>query len=262
MTYESQYSSAVVESMESAYGVGFLSPGGADELGDMLSGLRLDGQAVLDLGCGVGGACFLLARDFGAGRVLGIDVEADSIARALDAAKALGLDDRVSFEHVQPGPLPFPDGQFDLIFTKDVVCHVPDKAPLLAEVFRVLRPGGLLVLGDWMRGNDRTGAEAFDAWVAQHSAAGLKFSFEPEAVYRGALEAVGFADIALTDHSAWSADKARREIAHNRGPGRDALIRKMGEAAVDFRIHLTETRLRAIESGGLRHCHVRARKPA
>lgn len=262
MTYERQYSDAVVESMESAYGEGFLSPGGADEVGDMLAGLRLDGQAVLDLGCGIGGACFLLARDFGAGRVVGVDVEADSIARARDAAKAFGLDDRVAFEPVEPGPMPFSDDQFDLVFTKDVVCHVPDKVPLLAEVFRVLRPGGLLVLGDWMKGDDRAGVDAFDAWVAQHRAAGLKFSFEPETVYRRALDAAGFIDVTLREHSDWSADKARREIAHNRGSGRDALIEKMGEEAVEFRIHLTETRLRAIESGGLRHCHLRARKAA
>lgn len=261
MSYESQYSSAVVDSMESAYGEGFLSPGGAEEVGDMLSGLALGGQTVLDLGCGIGGASVLLARDFGAARVIGIDVEAESIARATDAAKALELDDRVSFQHVEPGPLPLPDGHFDLVFTKDVVCHLSDKVPLLAEVCRVLRPGGRLVLGDWMKGDDRAGAEAFEAWVAQHRGAGLKFSFEPEVVYRTALDAAGFIDVTLREHSEWSADKARREIAHNRGPGRDALVQKMGEAAVDVRIHLTETRLRAIESGGLRHCHLRARKP-
>ena len=67
MAYEKQYSDAVRASVETVYGAGFLSPGGAAEVGHILDGLAIEGRDVLDLGCGPGGAAVALAGDLGAG---------------------------------------------------------------------------------------------------------------------------------------------------------------------------------------------------
>lgn len=262
MTYRDQYSDAVLESMQSAYGEGFLSPGGAGEVADIVAGLSLEGRDVLDLGCGVGGASLVLARDLGAGSVLGIDLEERSIARARDLAAAAGLDGQVTFQRVEPGPIPGPAERFDLVFSKDVICHVPDKRGFLAETFRVLRPGGVFACGDWIKAPPGPGSAAFEAWAELLGASGLSFRFEGEEVYLGALEAAGFQDIELRDHSAWSEQEARRQLEHVTGPGRAALRAALGEAGLEARARQTRVRLEALASGGLRHCHLRAVKPA
>ncbi|MEE8279941.1 MAG: methyltransferase domain-containing protein [Alphaproteobacteria bacterium] len=262
MAYESQYSNAVLESMQSVYGEGFLSPGGAEEVGDIVDGLALEGREVLDLGCGIGGATLVLARDLGAGRVLGIDVEEASLALAAAAVESAGLADRIAFELVEPGPLPLPDGRFDLVFSKDVFCHVPDKAPLLGEAFRILRPDGVFASGDWIKGPDGPGSEAYGDWAGRLHATGLRFYFEPIEVYIASLEAAGFEGIEVRDHSAWSERESRRQLDHALGPACDALRGALGEDGLEMRIRLTEARCEALAGGALRHYHLRALRPA
>ncbi len=183
MAESRQYSDAVLASMQSLYGKGFLSPGGAAEVFDIVEGLSIDGREVLDLGCGIGGASAVLAGELGAARVLGIDVEPDSLEQAASLVEEAGLADRVSLELVAPGPLPLPDGAFDAIFTKDVICHVPDKPALLAEAYRVLRPGGVFACGDWVKGeagpDTRDCLPAYQDWAARLANSGLSFHFDP-----------------------------------------------------------------------------------
>lgn len=260
MTAGGQYSEATLQAMEAAYGAGFLSPGGAEEVGDIVAGLALDGLTVLDFGCGLGGASFMLAKDFGAGRVIGVDVEEVSVERATAAAAAAGLDGRVGFRRVEPGPLPLDEGAVDLAFSKDVICHIPDKAPVFAELFRVLKPGGLLACADFNTDPSRDPA-AYETWLAGMEATGLSFRFEPWAVYRSALAAAGFEAVDRRDHSDWSAGRCRREIAQAEGPMRETLLAQLGPDGLERRIALTRRRLDALESGGLRHVHLRARRP-
>jgi phosphoethanolamine N-methyltransferase len=262
MAHERQYSDAVLDSMESVYGEGFLSPGGAEEVAGILAGVAVAGRDVLDLGCGIGGASLMLARDLGAGRVLGIDVEAESIARAEAIIEAAGLTDRVAVQQVAPGPIPLPDGAYDVVFSKDVFCHVPDKTPLFAEALRVLRPGGIFAFGDWVKGEDGPGSAAYDDWAARLRATGLLFNFGDLDAYLGGLEAAGFADVELRDHSAWSAAEARRQLDHALGPAHESLRAALGDDGIETRIALTRSRAEALEGGALLHSHLQARRPA
>lgn len=261
MAHERQYSDAVLESMESVYGEGFLSPGGAEEVADILAGVAVAGREVLDLGCGIGGASLILARELEAGHVLGIDVEQDSIARAAATVEAAGLAGRVAVQQVAPGPIPLPDAGFDVVFSKDVFCHVPDKTALFSEVLRVLRPGGVFAFGDWVKGADGPGSAAYDDWAARLRATGLLFHFGDLEAYLGGLEAAGFVDIELRDHSAWSAGNARRQLDHALGAGHESLRESLGEEGFEMRVGLTRSRAEALEGGALLHCHLQARRP-
>lgn len=260
--YESQYSEAVLASMQSAYGKGFLSPGGAREVADIVNGIPLQGWEVLDLGCGIGGASVMLAREFGAGRVLGIDLEPSSIEQATRFVAEAGLGDRVTVKLAAPGPLPVSDASFDLVFSKDVICHVPDKPAFFSEVFRVLRPGGLFASGDWIKGAEGPGSEAFRVWAGFLRESGLIFHFEEGEAYRGAFEAAGFEAIELRDHSDWSRAEAQRQLDHIVGPARDSLRQNLGEEKLAARERQTRARIEALAGGGLKHGHLRARKPA
>ena len=96
------------------------------------------GSDVLDLGC-AGGFMAEALDDRGA-RVSGIDPSTGAIAAAKDHAQQQGRD--IAYQTGVGEALPYPDAQFDAVVCVDVLEHVQDLKQVLAEVFRVLRPGG------------------------------------------------------------------------------------------------------------------------
>ena len=263
MSAQSQYSDAVIAGMQMLYGEGFLSPGGAEEVGQVLKGRDLSGQRILDLGCGIGGAAVMLVRDFGAARVTGVDVEADSLRRAKEAERAAGLEDRLSFEHVAPGPLPFDAGAFDAVFSKDVICHIPDKSAVFGEVHRVLRPGGRFFCADFVAGARLPGSRArkiFDDWVETMRDYGLSFNFADLAAYREDLHVAGFVALEERDHTAASTEVASREIAFVESPAADPVREVLGADFFAVRQRLTRLRHAALACSGLCHYHFLAQR--
>jgi ubiquinone/menaquinone biosynthesis C-methylase UbiE len=72
---------------------------------------------------GPGGVDTLLVIEHGAGEVIGIDVEEQLIEAARERVSRQGLNERIRFQLVDPGPLPFPDRSFDVVFSKDAFVH-------------------------------------------------------------------------------------------------------------------------------------------
>lgn len=95
-------------------------------------------ERVLQVGCGDGEAALFLAREFPTARVRGIDADADAVAAAT-ARVGLDPEGRVAFKVGGPRRIPYPEDQFDLV-------AAVDARPASAEVARVLRPGGHLIL--------------------------------------------------------------------------------------------------------------------
>jgi len=149
-----EYDQELQALLQLVWGDGFLSPGGADEIRRLLEGVDLRGRRVLDIGCGLGAIDVLLVREHGAGSVMGVDLEPELVRLARERAAAAGLSKRIDAQVVEVGPLSFPDGGFDVVFSKDSLVQIPDKRAIFAEAARVLRPGGLLVMSDWLRGGE------------------------------------------------------------------------------------------------------------
>jgi SAM-dependent methyltransferase len=247
----------MIAMLEAVWGEGFLSPGGVAEVARVLEGHDLAGKSVLDIGCGAGGIDLALVRDHGAGYVTGIDVEDPVLARARALVDANGLAARIGLVKVAPGRLPFPPGTFDVVFSKDSIVHIPDKHALMAEVARVLKPGGWFLASDWL-----IGTEAVSAQMAEYIAAeGLDFGMATPARYRAAFEANGFTDIAITSRNAWYAQEARREIARMQGAAGAAAARIVGQDFVDHNIAIWQRMIPVLDTG--EHCptHLAARKP-
>lgn len=244
--------------LEAVWGEGFMSPGGADEVIRLVAGTPVAGARVLDIGAGLGGAARVLVTQMGAGHVTGFDVQPDIVARANDTALAAGLADRLHFVQGAPRPLPFADGSFDVVFTKDVLIHVADKPAALAQMFRVLRPGGHLVFGDWMRGR----GAAHDATL-ERLFAGTTHAFFPHDLGQIAIwvAQAGFHILDCEDRNAWYRSEARRELANLHGPLGQAFARRYGDQALRDEIAFFEMAVGAADEGALRPGHIRARKP-
>src|SRR5262249_2415436 len=126
-------------------------PGGAELTRHLARCLELCREdRVLDVASGVGTTAFLLADELGAG-VVGVDLGDAQITKSRARARRLGLDGRVRFEVGDAERLPIDDASVDTVVCECALCTFPDKATALAEMARVLRPGGRVGITDvWL----------------------------------------------------------------------------------------------------------------
>ena len=121
----------------------FAGTGNPFAIGEMAAG-----EKVVDVGSGGGIDSLIAARMVGAtGKVVGIDMTPAMLERARTAAAESGIDN-VEFREAYMEELPVPDGWADVVISNGVLNLTPDKQKVLSEMFRVLRPGGRLQIGD------------------------------------------------------------------------------------------------------------------
>jgi len=255
--HEDEYSDDLIALLELVWGKGFLSPGGPEAVAEIVRDADLRDKKVLDIGCGLGGIELVLARDYG-GRVTGIDIEKELVRRANELMAREGLADRVDCKLVEPGPLLFPDEAFDVVFGKDSWIHIEDKPAFFAEVFRVLKPGGLLIAGDWMR-SDKPYGEDMEYFFKME---GLTYHMDTIENYGAIIRNAGFVDVELEDIADEYRGQAHREYRDMQGRLKQPMIDALGE---DGQAHFEED-WRALtvvlDNGELRPGRFWARKPA
>ena len=107
------------------------------------------GQSILDVGCGSGHLSARLARAVDPGELQGVDFELSQVELARTTAAAAGCRN-AAFQVADVADLPFDNGSFDVVHLGGVLLHVPETERALAEVKRVLRPGGMMACRDLM----------------------------------------------------------------------------------------------------------------
>jgi ubiquinone/menaquinone biosynthesis C-methylase UbiE len=153
------------------------------------------GDSVLDVGCGTGEVTLLAKTRAKDGKVYGIDPapEMIAVARKKAAHKKLDIDFRVGVIET----LPFPDASIDVVTSSLMMHHLPEdlKVRGLAEIYRVLKPGGRLLIADFMR---PTGSFLNHIFIAFTRHQGLKSGIEDLEKF---LKASGFTQIKQFDNN-------------------------------------------------------------
>ncbi len=110
------------------------------------------GDEVLDVGCGVGIGAVFLAGQFGC-RVVGVDITARMIERAQERAERKGVAELTDFRIADMNALPFEDGQFDAAIAESVLTFSVDKAHVVNELVRVVKPGSMIAFTEviWIK---------------------------------------------------------------------------------------------------------------
>jgi phosphoethanolamine N-methyltransferase len=254
-----EYDEGMQALLQIIWGDGFLSPGGAGEVACLLEGSDIAGTTILDIGCGLGAVDEILVRDYHAGEVIGIDIDPSLLARMQSRIARAGLSARIRGVPVTGGPLPFADATFDVVFSKDSLVQIPDKAAIFAEVLRVLRPQGRFIASDWLRGG---GAQYSSEMLEFFRLEGIAYNMTTLAGSAAALRAVGFESVEIRDRHDWYLDLAQRELDAMEGSLNPVIVHRIGPERARHFIDNWRQLVVVLKRGELRPGHLKAVKPA
>jgi arsenite methyltransferase len=202
------------------------------------AGVR-EGDTVLDLGSGAGFDAFLAARAVGpSGRVIGVDMTDEMLAKARENASRAGLGN-VEFRKGYIEALPVDDASVDVVLSNCVINLVPDKAAVYREVARVLRPGGRMAVSDVVLDEPLPAAIAADVAALTGCIAGAALRDR----YLSTIAAAGLADIEVVS------DRSFGTVALTMVP--EPMLRQAQAAGIDVQ-RVADT---------VRSLTIRARKP-
>jgi len=257
ITDEGEYGKKQIDTLEMIWGEGYLSPGGASEIDLILNDKSLKNKKILDIGCGCGSAAFHFIKNYSPNYVLGVDVEEMVIKRANALKSNLIEKKKVDFKVIQPGELPFDDLSFDVIFSKDTFLHILDKERLVEDLYRVLKPGGFLCVGDWMRIDDNAPSKLMQEYIKLE---GLSMNMCSLQRYGNALNNAGFKNIKLTDRNKWYLNLAKKELNDLSTIYKEKLIKILGIEDAEGTINIWKKMIEVLEKGEHRPGHFYAEK--
>ena len=157
------------------------------------------GEMVLDLGSGAGFDCFLAASQVGdKGRVIGVDMTPEMLEKARENAKKINSTN-VEFRLGEIEHLPLADNSVDVVISNCVINLSPEKRRVFDEAYRVLKPGGRLMVSDivLLRELPEALKNSIEAYVGCLSGAVLRNE------YLGTIKAAGFKDVEVIDEASF-----------------------------------------------------------
>jgi len=193
---------------ERIFGETFVSVGGLETTRKFTDQLNLKkDMKVLDIGCGIGGSAFYMARRFEVD-VLGVDLSENMIDIALDYRnKTEGkVKYRVQFYIEDAISMDYPENFYDVVYSRDTILHIPDKLDLFKKFYKALKPGGKIFISDYCKGDKELGKTFLDY------AQGRDYKLCTVKEYGKILEEAGFKEVEAVDATGLMLDMLRMEL--------------------------------------------------
>jgi len=167
-------------------------------------------DSVLDAGCGVGGSCIFLASTLGC-HVTGISLSERQVEQAVANAKQRGVDSMVNFKVMDYCATDFPDASFDVVWACESICYTGDKHQFVKEAWRLLKPGGRLVIADgfvtqWEYNERPIIRRWLNGWQVK--------SLESPSRFKNLLNLEGFVNLEYSNISKYVAHSSRRLLKY------------------------------------------------
>ncbi|XP_062379835.1 phosphoethanolamine methyltransferase isoform X2 [Sardina pilchardus] len=189
-----QYTRRGILRYEKVFGAGYVSTGGPGTTKEFVDLLNLTpGQKVVDVGCGIGGGDFYMAKNFGV-EVLGMDLSANMVEIACERAVKEKLP-MVHFEVADATKRVFPEGTFDVVYSRDTILHISDKLDLFKNFNSWLKCGGKVLISDYCCG-EKPWSPQFEDYVKQRG----YILYTPKR-YGQFLEEAGFTNVRAEDRT-------------------------------------------------------------
>ncbi|KAJ1105988.1 hypothetical protein NDU88_003391 [Pleurodeles waltl] len=190
-----QYSRRGILRYEKIFGPGFVSTGGLETTKEFVAMLDLNpGQKVIDVGCGIGGGDFYMAKEHGV-EVLGMDLSSNMVEIAMERAVEENTP-LVQFEIGDATKRVFPKNSFHVVYSRDTILHIADKEALFRRFYSWLKPGGRLLITDYCCG-EKPWSKVFEEYVK-----GRGYILYTTQEYGKFLKKVGFVNVRAVDRTA------------------------------------------------------------
>ena len=195
------------------------------------------GEVVLDLGSGGGFDCFLAANIVGKnGKVIGVDMTPEMLERARENARK-GNFENIEFRLGEIENLPVADNHVDAIISNCVINLSPDKDKVFQEAFRVLKPGGRLMVSDIVLTSELP--DSIKNSIAAYIGCVAGASIQDE--YLKAVKAAGFKQVSIVDETSFSAsyapgDPIVQTLADDAGISK-ADLKTLGSSIKSIKVH-------------------------
>jgi len=219
-----QYAKNSVLRYERIFGKNFVSTGGVDTTKEFCQLLNLQkGNKVLDVGCGIGGSAFFMAKSYGVD-VHGIDLSKNmiSIAREKLENEEVPNGVTVDFEICDATTKIFPKETFDVIYSRDTILHISDKVALFKLFYEWLKPDGILFITDYCSG-PKPHSQEFEEYVKQR-----RYHLLTTEQYGKAIEIAGFPIVESYDETKKFLDILKEELKRFE-ENKDAFIKEFDE---------------------------------